>query len=250
MSTSNRMLITGGSRGIGAATARLAAERGYDLAINYASDEKSANEIAAHAVSLGQRAIVIKADVSVESEVKAMFTAMDDEFGGVDVLINNAGIAKPQTNLLGMDAARLRRVFEVNIVGSFLCAREAVARMATSSGGEGGVIVNMSSAAARLGSPHEFVDYAASKGAIDTFTMGLAKEVASEGIRVNGIRPGLIDTEIHASYGEPGRAERLRPTIPMQRAGSAEEVAEAALWLASKEASYVTGTTIDVSGGR
>ena len=250
MTTSNRMLITGGSRGIGAATARLAAERGYDLGINFTRNEQAAQGIASYAVSLGRRAIVIKADVSDEEEVRAMFNAMDDEFGGIDVLINNAGIVKPQTTLLEMDAARLRRVFDVNIVGSFLCAREAVARMATSRGGQGGVIVNMSSAAARIGSPNEFIDYAASKGAIDTFTMGLAKEVAIDEIRVNGIRPGLIDTDIHASYGEPGRAERLRPMIPMQREGSAAEVASAALWLASSEASYVTGTTIDVSGGR
>ncbi|MGR8946760.1 MAG: SDR family oxidoreductase [Gammaproteobacteria bacterium] len=246
----NRMLVTGGSRGIGAATARLAAERGYDVCINYANDRDAAISIAEYVRSLGRRAHVVQADVSVESEVLALFSELDSEFGGIDVLINNAGIVKPQASVVDMDAARLMRVFEVNIIGSFLCAREAVLRMSTARGGTGGAIVNMSSAAARLGSPHEFVDYAASKGAVDTFTMGLAKEVATEGIRVNGIRPGLIDTEIHASYGEPDRAERLRPMIPMQREGSAAEVANAALWLASDEASYVTGTTIDVSGGR
>ena len=245
-----RMLITGASRGIGAATARLAAERGYDLCINYANDREAANEVANYARDQGRRVCIVKADVANEGEVRAMFAQMDDEFGGIDVLVNNAGIAKQQTTIMGMDAERLQRIFAVNIVGSFLCAREAVGRMSTTHGGEGGAIVNMSSAAAKLGSPNEFIDYAASKGAIDTFTLGLAKEVATQGIRVNGIRPGLIDTEIHASYGEPNRAERLRPMIPMQREGSAEEVAHAVLWLAGDESSYVAATIMDVSGGR
>ncbi len=179
-----------------------------------------------------------------------MFSTMDEKLGGVDVLVNNAGIVKPQTSVVDMTAERIRRVFEVNVLGSFLCAREAVMRMSTARGGNGGTIVNLSSAAAKLGSPHEFADYAASKGAIDTFTVGLAKEVATEGIRVNAIRPGLIDTEIHASYGEPDRAERLKMAIPMQRSGSTEEVANAVLWLASDDSSYVTSTIVDVAGGR
>lgn len=245
-----RMLITGGSRGIGAATAKLAAEHGYDVCLNYVSDKDAANAVADFVRGIGQQAVVVQADVSVEQDVVRMFETMDSELGGLDVLVNNAGIVKPQTSVLEMSAERLRRVFDVNIIGSFLCAREAVRRMSTSRGGQGGVIVNMSSAAAKLGSPNEFVDYAASKGAIDTFTIGLAKEVATEGIRVNGIRPGLIDTEIHASYGEPNRAERLRTAIPMQREGSALEVAHAVLWLASQESSYVTATTVDVAGGR
>ena len=245
-----RMLITGASRGIGAATARLAAERGYDLCLNYVNDSAAAEQIANYAREQGRRVCVVQGDVSNEQDVKNIFTQMDEALGGIDVLVNNAGIVKPQTTILEMDSARIRRVLEVNVVGSFLCAREAVKRMSTEQGGDGGVIVNMSSAAAKLGSPNEFIDYAASKGAIDTFTLGLAKETALQGIRVNGIRPGLIDTEIHASYGEPDRAERLRPMIPMQREGSAEEVAYAVLWLASGESSYVTGTTIDVSGGR
>ena len=246
----NRMLITGASRGIGAATAKLAAERGYDLCLNYVNDSVAAERVANYAREKGRRVCLVKGDVSNEQDVENIFSRMDQELGGIDVLVNNAGIVKPQTTILEMDSERMRRVFDVNIVGSFLCAREAVKRMSTARGGNGGVIVNMSSAAAKLGSPNEFIDYAASKGAIDTFTLGLAKEVAVQGIRVNGIRPGLIDTEIHASYGEPDRAERLRPMIPMQREGSAEEVAYAVLWLVSSESSYVTGTMIDVSGGR
>lgn len=244
------MVITGGSRGVGAAVARLAAEREFDVCINYVSDLKAAEEVADVVASHGRRACVVQADVSVEAEVESLFAAIDSEFGRLDVLVNNAGIAKPQMSLVQMDSDRLRRVFDVNVIGSFLCAREAVKRMSTELGGAGGVIINMSSAAARLGSPHEFIDYAASKGAMDTFTVGLSKEVADAGIRVNGIRPGLIDTEIHASYGEPNRAVRLRSSIPMQREGSAIEVAHAVLWLAGEESSYVTGTTVDVSGGR
>ena len=245
-----RMLITGGSRGIGAATAKLAAERGYDVCLSYINDNSAADAIAEYVRGKGQRALVVKADVANEDDVEKMYAAMDAEFGGIDVLVNNAGIVKPQASVTDMTAERLRRVFDVNIVGSFLCAKQAVLRMSTERGGSGGVIINLSSAAAKLGSPHEFVDYAASKGAIDTFTMGLAKEVATQGIRVNGIRPGLIDTDIHASYGEPDRAERLRTAIPMQRAGSAEEVADAVIWLASEQSSYVTSTIIDVAGGR
>jgi NAD(P)-dependent dehydrogenase (short-subunit alcohol dehydrogenase family) len=245
-----RMLITGSSRGIGAATARLAAAHGYDVCLSYINDQPAADAIADYVRAKGQRALVVKADVANEDDIENMYAAMDTEFGGIDVLVNNAGIVKPQASVTDMTSERLRRVFEVNIMGSFLCAREAVLRMSTKRGGSGGVIVNLSSAAAKLGSPHEFVDYAASKGAIDTFTVGLAKEVATEGIRVNGIRPGLIETDIHASYGEPDRAERLRTAIPMQRAGSAEEVADAVIWLASEQSSYVTSSIIDVAGGR
>ena len=245
-----RMLITGGSRGIGAATARLAADAGYDICFSYINDQQAAESIADFIREKGQRAVIVKADVASEQDVERMFSTMDEKLGGIDVLVNNAGIVKPQTSVVDMTAERIRRVFEVNIVGSFLCAREAVRRMSTARGGAGGAIVNLSSAAAKLGSPHEFADYAASKGAIDTFTVGLAKEVATEGIRVNAIRPGLIDTDIHASYGEPDRAERLRTAIPMQRSGSAEEVAQAVLWLASDDSSYVTSTIVDVAGGR
>ena len=244
------MLITGGSRGIGAATARLAADAGYDICFSYINDQQAAESIADFIREKGQRAVIVKADVASEQDVERMFSTMDEKLGGIDVLVNNAGIVKPQTSVVDMTAERIRRVFEVNIVGSFLCAREAVRRMSTARGGAGGAIVNLSSAAAKLGSPHEFADYAASKGAIDTFTVGLAKEVATEGIRVNAIRPGLIDTDIHASYGEPDRAERLRTAIPMQRSGSAEEVAQAVLWLASDDSSYVTSTIVDVAGGR
>lgn len=245
-----KMLITGGSRGIGAATARLAAEHGYDICLSYINDQKAAESVADYVRSKGRQAVIVKADVANESDVEEMFSTMDEKLGGIDVLVNNAGIVKPQTSVVDMTAERIRRVFEVNVLGSFLCAREAVMRMSTARGGNGGTIVNLSSAAAKLGSPHEFADYAASKGAIDTFTVGLAKEVATEGIRVNAIRPGLIDTEIHASYGEPDRAERLKMAIPMQRSGSAEEVANAVLWLASDDSSYVTSTIVDVAGGR
>ena len=244
------MVITGASRGIGAATARLAAARGYDVAVNYVRDKDAADAVVKDISAAGQRAIAIQGDVAEEADVVRLFETCDRELGELSVLINNAGIVKPQTTIDSMDAERINAVLKVNVTGSFLCAREAVRRMSTARGGSGGVILNVSSAAAKLGSPNEFIDYAASKGAIDTFTIGLAKEVATQGIRVNGVRPGLIDTEIHASCGEPNRTARLRSAIPMQREGSAEEVAEAILWLVCDESSYVTSTLVDVSGGR
>lgn len=244
------MLITGGSRGIGAATGRLAAERGYALCINYARNAAKADGLVADIAASGGKAIAVQGDVANEEEVVRLFEACDAEFGRLDVLINNAGILERQMRLDEMDAARIDRVFAVNVRGAFLCAREAVKRLSTKHGGKGGAIVNLSSKASVLGSPNEFIDYAASKGAIDTMTIGLAREVATEGIRVNAVRPGLVDTDIHLDAGEPGRPDRLRPTIPMQRSGSVEEVARAILWLCSDEASYTTGAFIDVSGGR
>lgn len=244
------MLITGGSRGIGAATAKLAAAAGYRVCLSYRSDEAAANAVVDAITRAGGQAMAVTTDVGVEAEVIHLFEAVDRRFGPVSVLVNNAGILEPQCRVEEMDAARLARVFAVNVTGSFLCAREAVRRMSTAHGGAGGAIVNVSSIAARLGAPNEYVDYAAAKGAIDTFTIGLATEVAAEGIRVNAVRPGLIHTDIHASGGEPGRVERLKHGIPMRRGGQAEEVARAILWLASDAASYSTGTFVDVSGGR
>lgn len=244
------MLITGASRGIGAATARLAAEAGYDLAINYRNHAREAEQLVEELQRRGARAIAIRADVSREDDVMAMFERMDEMFGRCDGLINNAGVLEQQMRVEAMPAERMQRIFATNVIGTMLCAREAVRRMSTRHGGQGGTIVNVSSMAARLGSPNEYVDYAASKGAIDTFTIGLAKEVAAEGIRVNAVRPGLIDTEMHAAGGEPGRIGRLKSTVPMQRGGTAEEVARSVLWLASDEASFVTGALLDVSGGR
>jgi NAD(P)-dependent dehydrogenase (short-subunit alcohol dehydrogenase family) len=244
------LLVTGGSRGIGAAVARQAAAAGWDLAINYGRDAASAEQVAADVRAAGRRAITIAADVADEAAVLAMFARIDTELGPLRGLVNNAGIVGPKARLDQMDLARWRRMLDVNVLGSLLCAQQALRRMSTRHGGAGGAIVNLSSMAATLGSGGQYVDYAASKGAIDTFTVGLARELAAEGVRVNGVRPGIIDTDIHASGGEPDRARQLAPSVPMQRAGSADEVAAAIVWLLSPAASYVTGTTVDVSGGR
>jgi NAD(P)-dependent dehydrogenase (short-subunit alcohol dehydrogenase family) len=244
------ILITGASRGIGAATARLAAQRGDAVVVNYRADRQAADDIVTEIERGGGLALAVQADVSTEPGVLRMFETIDAKFGRLDALVNNAGILETQMRLEDMTADRLQRVFAANVIGSFLCAREAVRRMSTSHGGRGGAIVNVSSAAARLGSPGEYIDYAASKGAIDSMTIGLAKEVAAEGIRVNAVRPGVIHTGIHASGGEPGRVERVRTSVPMQRGGQPEEVAQAIVWLLSEEASYVTGSILDVTGGR
>ncbi len=249
--TSNRvMLITGASRGIGAATARLAAEAGYDVAVNYSTSEPAANEVVADCLNRGVRAIPVRGDVAVEADVMAMFEHTVERLGPIDVLVNNAGILHTQMRFDEMTYDRWRELIDVNVLGAFTCAREAVRRMSTLHGGPGGAIVNVSSAAATLGSPGEYVDYAASKAAIDTLTIGLGKEVAAEGIRVNAVRPGVIYTDIHASGGEPGRVDRVAPMVPMQRGGTAEEVARVILWLASDDASYVTATIVNCSGGR
>jgi NAD(P)-dependent dehydrogenase (short-subunit alcohol dehydrogenase family) len=244
------IIITGGSRGIGAATARLAAARGYAVCVNYLKNRIAANAVVDYIKSNGGQAIAVAADVSSETDVIRLFKTADAQLGTVTALVNNAGILETQMRVENMDAARLTRVFAVNITGCFLCAREAVRRMSTRHGGSGGAIVNVSSAAARLGSPNEYVDYAAAKGAVDTLTIGLSKEVAAEGIRVNAVRPGYIYTEIHASAGEPGRVDRLKDSIPMKRGGQPEEVANAIMWLLSEEASYSTGAFIDLAGGR
>ncbi|MCF6783157.1 SDR family oxidoreductase [Stutzerimonas stutzeri] len=244
------MLITGASRGIGAATARLAAAQGYALCLNYRHRGNAMQSLLDELHATGAKAIAVAADVADEAQVAQLFATLDAEFGRLDALVNNAGMLEQQMRLDEMDAARLTRVFAVNVTGSFLCAREAVKRMSTRYGGQGGVIVNVSSIAAKLGAPNEYIDYAAAKGAIDSMTLGLAKEVAAEGIRVNAVRPGVIDTEIHASGGEPDRVERVAASVPMGRGGSAEEVAEAILWLASDKASYASGALLDISGGR
>jgi NAD(P)-dependent dehydrogenase (short-subunit alcohol dehydrogenase family) len=244
------VLITGASRGIGAATARLAARQGYAVCINYKSNRAAAEAVVDDIEAAGGRAIAVPADVTMEAEVVRLFETCDRMLGPLTALVNNAGILETQMRVETMDAARLQRVLAVNVIGSFLCAREAVRRMSCRHGANGGTIVNVSSAASRLGSPGEYVDYAASKGAIDSFTLGLAREVAQDGIRVNAVRPGIIDTDIHASGGEPNRVDRVRNDIPMRRVGTPEEVAEAILWLLSGESSYTTGSIIDVSGGR
>ena len=244
------MLITGGSRGIGAATALGAAKRGYRVALSYLGNVAAANEIVQKIQQTGGEAIAIQADVGIEADVLRLFKAVDEKMGNLHVLINNAGMLEKQMRLDQMDVGRWQRVLNANVIGSFLCAREAVLRMSSKHGGKGGVIVNVSSAASRLGSPNEFIDYAAAKGAVDSMTIGLAKEVATEGIRVNAVRPGLIYTDIHTSAGEPGRVDRAKAGVPMQRGGTAEEVAETIFWLASDQSSYVTGTLLDVTGGR
>lgn len=247
---SDVMIVTGGSRGIGAATARLAAQRGYAVCVNYVASKDTAEEIVDEITKDGGKALAVHANVAEEADAIHLFRTCIQEFGCVDVLVNNAGILEEQMRLDQMSADRIDRVFATNVRGAFLCAREAVRHMSTEHGGKGGSIVNVSSAAARLGSPGEYIDYAASKGAIDTMTIGLSKEVGAEGIRVNAVRPGIIETDIHAAGGEPGRVDRIAPTLPMGRGGRSEEVAEAILWLASDAASYVTGTFIEASGGR
>jgi NAD(P)-dependent dehydrogenase (short-subunit alcohol dehydrogenase family) len=244
------MIVTGGGRGIGAATARLAASRGYSICVNYLRNSAAAEALAGEISAAGGRAIAVAADVAKEADVIRLFDTARDGLGTLTALVNNAGILERQTRLDDMDAERFTRVFATNITGAFLCAREAVRRMSTRHGGKGGAIVNVGSMASKLGAPGEYVDYAASKGAIDTLTIGLSKEVAEEGIRVNAVRPGVIYTEIHASGGEAGRVERVKKAVPMKRGGQPEEVARAILWLLSDEASYSTGTFIDVSGGR
>ena len=244
------ILVTGASRGIGAATAKLAAAQGYSVCVNYRNRRDDAEAVVSAIEAAGGQAVAVQADVSIEADVVRMFEESDRRIGRLSALVNNAGILETQTRLESMDVARLQRVFSTNIIGTFLCAREAVRRMSTKHGGAGGAIVNVSSMAARLGAPREYVDYAASKGAIDTFTTGLASEVAEEGIRVNAVRPGLIYTEIHASGGEPGRVDRVKTAVPMKRGGTPDEVARAILWLLSDDASYTTGSILDVSGGR
>ena len=244
------LLVTGGSRGIGAATALLAASQGYAVAVNYAANSLAADEVVRQIRAGGGTAITVQADVAIESDVLGMFKKVDARLGRLSALVNNAGVVDVASRVDAMSLERLQRMFAINVFGSFLCAREAVKRMSTRYEGEGGSIVNVSSAAARLGAPGQYVDYASAKGAIDTFTIGLAKEVALEGIRVNAVRPGIIDTEIHASGGLPHRARDLAPQVPMQRAGTALEVAEAIVWLLGVNSSYTTGTLLDVAGGR
>jgi NAD(P)-dependent dehydrogenase (short-subunit alcohol dehydrogenase family) len=244
------LLVTGGSRGIGAATARLAAARGYAVCLSYYRNEAAAAAVVAGIEAAGGEAVAVAADVAAEADVLRLFEAVDLRFGRLDALVNNAGILEHHMRVAQMSLGRLQRVMATNVIGAFLCAREAVRRMSTQNGGPGGAIVNVSSVAARLGAPNEYVDYAASKGAIDSMTIGLAREVAAEGIRVNAVCPGVIYTDIHASGGEPGRVDRIKSAVPMQRGGTADEVARAILWLLSDEASYTTGAFIDVSGGR
>lgn len=244
------ILVTGGGRGIGAATARLAARRGYAVCVNYRQDRQAAQGVVDDIEAAGGRAVAVAGDVSKEADVLRLFEACDHELGPLTALVNNAGVLERQTRLEAMDAARWQRVLATNVIGTFLCAREAVRRMAISHGGAGGAIVNVSSAAARSGSPNEYVDYAASKGAVDSLTVGLAQEVATDGIRVNAVRPGFIYTEMHASGGEPDRVDRVKAFVPMRRGGSADEVARAILWLLSDEASFTTGAFVDVTGGR
>lgn len=244
------ILITGGSRGVGAATARLAAAQGYDVAISYVANEAAALDVVADVQSLGRRGLAIRADSADPEQLAQLFTAIDETFGRIDVLVNNAAIIALQSRFEDIDVARMQRIFAINAIGPMLCAQHAVKRMSTRHGGQGGSVINVSSGAARLGSPNEYIDYAASKGALESFTIGLSKELAREGIRVNCIRPGHIYTDMHASGGEPGRVDRVKESIPMGRGGQPEEVARAILWLAGEEASYVTGTFLDVTGGK
>ena len=245
------LLVTGASRGIGAATALLAAESGYAVAVNYTANSLAADEVVRRIRANGGTAMAVQADVSVEADVLTMFKKVDAKLGRLTALVNNAGVVDQASRVDAMDLARLQRMFAINVFGSFLCAREAIKRMSTRyPGGAGGAIVNVSSAAARLGAPGQYVDYASAKGAIDTFTIGLAKELAGEGIRVNAVRPGIIETEIHASGGLPNRARDLAPQVPMQRAGTAHEVAETVVWLLSEKSAYTTGALLDVAGGR
>jgi NAD(P)-dependent dehydrogenase (short-subunit alcohol dehydrogenase family) len=244
------ILITGASRGIGAATAVLAASRGYAVCVNYRTNAAAAAAVVKEIEAHGGRAVAVQADVAIEADVVGMFETCDRELGRLTALVNNAGILETQSRVENMDSARLQRILATNVTGSFLCAREAVKRMSTKHGGAGGAIVNVSSRAAVLGSPNEYVDYAASKAAVDTLTIGLAQEVAAEGIRVNAVRPGVIYTDIHASGGEPGRVERMKANVPLRRGGTVDEVANAIMWLLSDEASYTTGAFLDVSGGR
>ncbi len=244
------LLITGASRGIGAATARLAGNGGYAVCVNYRDDKKAADHVVADIIKAGGRAVAVRADVAIEADVLRLFQTCDHELGRLSGLVNNAGILDLQARLDTMNAARIARVFATNVVGAFICAREAVRRMSTTHGGAGGAIVNVSSGAARLGSPGEYIDYAASKGAIDTMTIGLAREVAEEGIRVNAVRPGFVYTDIHALGGEPNRVDRVKAQVPMKRGGQPDEVARAILWLLSDAASYTTGSFIDVTGGK
>jgi NAD(P)-dependent dehydrogenase (short-subunit alcohol dehydrogenase family) len=244
------VLVTGGSRGIGAAAALGCARLGHAVAVNYTRDAQAAQAVVERIVAAGGRALALQADVADEAQVLALFARLDRELPPLAGLVNNAGVVDQPARVDEMDAARLQRMFAINVFGSFYCAREAVRRMSIKHGGRGGAIVNLSSAAARIGSPGQYVDYAAAKGAIDVFTIGLAKEVATEGIRVNAVRPGIIETEIHASGGLPDRARQMAPLVPMQRAGSAEEVAEAIVWLMSDASSYTTGSIVDVTGGR
>ncbi|NRA54444.1 MAG: SDR family oxidoreductase [Gammaproteobacteria bacterium] len=243
-------LVTGGSRGIGAATALLLAEQGYDLCINYKSNQQAAQKLQQQILALGRRVIIFQADISNEADVVRLFNAIDSELGSITALVNNAGILQQQMRVEDMTAQRINQILTTNVTGYFLCCREAVKRMSLNNNGQGGAIVNVGSVASRLGGANEYVDYAASKGAIDTLTTGLALEVAGEGIRVNCVRPGLIYTEMHAAGGEPGRVDRMAPSLPMGRGGQPSEVAQAIVWLLSEQASYATGTFVDLAGGR
>ena len=243
------VLITGGSRGIGAATALQAAASGWDVVISFNTNQEAADAVVAQITDMGRHAMAVQADMGNEEQIRRLFAVVDVQFGQLNALVNNAGIVSSATTVAELTGERLERMFRINAIGAFLCAREAVLRMSTARGGQGGAIVNVSSIAARLGAAHQYVDYAASKGAMDVMTLGLAKEVASEGIRVNAVRPGLIDTDIHASGGQPDRVKRLAPSIPMQRGGTTVEVANAIVWLMSDESSYTTGSLLEISGG-